>query len=116
MTALRLFLFLALALPAAAWAKRVNFDFEEADLRAVIQAVAEFTGKNFLVDPAVKGKVTVMAPEPLTEDEAYRVFQSVLEVNGYVTVESAGVIKIVPAARGEPAACPPGAGRQTQAA
>lgn len=110
MISLRLFLFLALASPAAAWAKTVNFDFEDADLRAVIQAVAEFTGKNFLVDPAVKGKVTVVAPEPLTEDEAYRVFQSVLEVNGYATVASAGVIKIVPAAQGRTRGLPPGGG------
>ena len=78
----------------------VNFDFKDAELRSVIQAVAEFTGKNFLLDPAVKGKVTVVAPELLTEEEAYRVFQSVLEVNGYVTVESGGVIKIVPEEEG----------------
>ncbi|HKL78208.1 MAG TPA: type II secretion system protein GspD, partial [Gammaproteobacteria bacterium] len=66
----------------AAGAQEVNFDFENADLRAVIQAVAKFTGRNFLVDPRVKGKVTVVAPAPLAEEEAYKVFQSVLEVNG----------------------------------
>ena len=83
------------------YSQDINFDFEDADLRAVIQAVAEFTGRNFLVDPAVKGKVTVVAPEALTEEEAYRVFQSVLEVNGYVTVEAGGVIKIVPEVEGK---------------
>ena len=82
-------------------AQDINFDFEEAELRAVIQAVAEFTGRNFLVDPSVKGTVTVVAPEPLTQEEAYRVFQSVLEVNGYVTVEADGVIKIVPQDKGK---------------
>ena len=81
-------------------AQQVNFDFEDADLRTVIQAVAEFTGKNFLVDPRVKGKVTVVAPDPLTEDEAYQAFLSVLEVNGFVTVESDGVTKIVPQEEG----------------
>ncbi|MDE0285194.1 MAG: hypothetical protein OXN26_11680, partial [Gammaproteobacteria bacterium] len=86
---------------AAGTAQDINFDFEEAELRAVIQAVAEFTGRNFLVDPSVNGTVTVVAPEPLTEEEAYRVFQSVLEVNGYVTVEADGVTKIVPQDKGK---------------
>lgn len=87
--------------PTAALAQEVNFDFENADLRAVIQAVAEFTGKNFLVDPRVKGKVTVVAPTPLSEEEAYKVFQSVLEVNGYVTVVGDGATKIVPQEEGK---------------
>ncbi len=89
------------AVSAAGRAQDINFDFEEAELRAVIQAVAEFTGRNFLVDPAVKGTVTVVAPQTLTEEEAYRVFQSVLEVNGYVTVEADGVTKIVPQDKGK---------------
>ena len=90
-----------LGFPATGVAQDINFDFEEAELRSVIQAVAEFTGRNFLVDPSVKGTVTVVAPEPLTEEEAYRVFQSVLEVNGFVTVDSNGVTKIVPQDKGK---------------
>ena len=90
-----------LSLTAKGYAQDINFDFEDAELRSVIQAVAEFTGRNFLVDPAVEGKVTVVAPVPLTEEEAFRVFQSVLEVNGYVTVEADGVTKIVPQDKGK---------------
>ena len=98
----RLFLYAGLLLLTVnSVAQDINFDFEEAELRAVIQAVAEFTGRNFLVDPSVKGTVTVVAPQPLTEEEAYRVFQSVLEVNGYVTVEADGVTKIVPQDKGK---------------
>ncbi|NNE38361.1 MAG: type II secretion system protein GspD [Gammaproteobacteria bacterium] len=85
----------------AAMAQQVNFDFEDANLRTVIQAVAEFSGRNFLVDPRVQGKVTVVAPTPLTEEQAYKVFQAVLEVNGFVTVEADGAIKIVPAEEGK---------------
>ena len=85
----------------AGYSQEISFDFEDAELRSVIQAVAEFTGRNFLVDPGVEGKVTVVAPDPLSEEEAYRVFQSVLEVNGYVTVESEGVTKIVPVDKGK---------------
>ena len=90
-----------LAGPQMVRAQQVNFDFEEADLRTVIQAVSEFTGKNFLVDPRVQGKVTVVAPTPLTVEQAYKVFQSVLEVNGFVTVDADGAVKIVPAEEGK---------------
>ncbi|MCY4154990.1 MAG: type II secretion system secretin GspD [Gammaproteobacteria bacterium] len=100
--------------PVAGNAQDIDFDFEKAELRAVIQAVAEFTGRNFLVDPSVEGTVTVVAPEPLTEAEAYRVFQSVLEVNGYTTVEAAGVTKIVPQDKGKLEATFP-SGRETSA-
>ena len=92
---------LLLAVSAAGLAQDINFDFEDAELRSVIQAVAEFTGRNFLVDPDVKGKVTVVAPRALTEEEAYRVFQSVLEVNGFTTVDADGVTKIVPQEEGK---------------
>ncbi len=107
-----LLLFAALAgFAGKAHSQTVNFDFEDADLRVVIKAVAEFTGRNFLVDPEVKGRVTVVAPRPLTQEEAYRVFQAVLEVNGYVTVESQGVTKIVPEVEGKVhGPSPPGAG------
>ncbi|MEF8792653.1 type II secretion system secretin GspD [Thiohalorhabdus sp.] len=83
-------------------AAKVNFDFQDADLRAVIQAVAEFTGRNFLVDPRVEGKVTVIAPQGLNEDEAFRVFKSVLETNGYVLARGeGGVAKIIPQQEGK---------------
>ena len=97
LTTMTLLLTLSLNLNAA----EVNFDFQDADLRTVIQAVSEFTGKNFLVDPRVKGKVTVVAPDPLSEAEAYKAFLSVLEINGYVTVDSEGMTKIVPQEEGK---------------
>ena len=91
-----------LSLSARAGAARtVNFEFDGADLRTVIKAVAEFTGKNFLVDPAVKGTVTVVAPQPVTEEEAYKAFLSILEVHGYIAVESDGMTKIVPQEEGK---------------
>jgi len=105
-------LFGLLGRPMAAGAQEVNFDFENADLRAVIQAVSEFTGRNFLVDPRVKGKVTVVAPSPLAEQEAYKTFQSVLEVNGYVTVEGEGATKIVPQEEGKHRALKMGEGEE----
>jgi general secretion pathway protein D len=57
------------------------------------------TGKNFVVDNAVQGNVTILSPTKISEEEAYRVFESVLEVHGFTTVTSGSVIKILPSAR-----------------
>src|SRR5699024_3479157 len=54
-------------------------------------------GKNFVVDPRVRARdVTVISREPLTGDEVYELFLSVLQVHGYAAVESGDVVKIVP--------------------
>jgi general secretion pathway protein D len=70
--------------------------FNDMDITFFIKWIAEETGRNFVVDSNVKGKVTIISPRSLTIDEAYKVFESVLEVNGYTTVPSGNVIKIVP--------------------
>lgn len=80
----------------AATAKDITLNFKNADIRAFIEFVAGFSGKNFLVDNRVKGNVTIVSPAPISEQEAYDVFLSVLEVNGFATVPSGSVIKIVP--------------------
>ena len=97
---------------AAQDGRTVQFDFQDAQLRAVIEAVAKFTGRNFLVDPRVKGKVTVLGPNRLTPEEAYKAFQSVLAVNGFITVEGDGVTKIVPQQEGKQQALPVTSGRE----
>jgi general secretion pathway protein D len=81
----------------------VDIGFEDADIRVFIRFVSKVTGRNFVVDPKVRGNVTVVSPTRIPLDEVYRVFQSVLEVHGYTTVEAGGVVKIVPsaAARGK---------------
>ncbi|MGD9319321.1 MAG: type II secretion system secretin GspD [Desulfobacteraceae bacterium] len=81
----------------------VTIDFDNVDITLFIKFVSELTGKNFVVDKAVKGKVTIISPTKITVQEAYRVFESVLEVHGYTTVPAGKIIKIVPAvaARGK---------------
>jgi len=79
-------------------ASDVTMNFKDADIRAFIDFVAGFSGKNFLVDNRVKGKVTIVSPSPIHEDDAYNVFLSVLEVNGYAAVKAGSVIKIIPRA------------------
>ncbi|MEW6262537.1 MAG: type II secretion system secretin GspD [Thermodesulfobacteriota bacterium] len=74
---------------------KVAIDFRDADIRVVAKFISEITGKNFVFDSDVKEKVTVFSPTEVTADEAYRLFETVLKVNGYTTVPSDGVIKIV---------------------
>jgi general secretion pathway protein D len=76
--------------------KYVTIDFDNVDILAFIKFISELTGKNFVVDEAVKGKVSVFSPRKISSDEAYRVFESVLEIHGLTTVPSGDVIKIVP--------------------
>jgi len=75
----------------------VTIDFDNVDITLFIKFISELTGKNFIIDNAVKGKVTVISPTKISIDEAYKVFESVLEVHGFSTVPSGAVIKIVPA-------------------
>jgi len=78
-------------------AETVTLNFKDTDLTAVIGAVSEMTGENFIVDPRVKGKVTVISSQPMDADEVYQVFLSVLKVHGFSAIPSDNVIKIVPA-------------------
>jgi len=75
----------------------VTIDFNDVDINLFVKYISELTGKNFIVDRAVKGNVTIISPTRISEEDAYRVFESVLEVHGFTTIPSGSVIKIVPA-------------------
>ena len=75
----------------------VTIDFDDVDLPVFIKFISELTGKNFVIDNAVKGKVSIVSPTKISADEAYRVFESVLEVHGFAAVPAGSIIKIVPA-------------------
>jgi len=75
----------------------VTIDFDNVDIGLFIKFISELTGKNFVVDKAVKGKVTIISPTKISVKEAYKVFESVLEVHGFTTVPAGKIIKIVPA-------------------
>ncbi|MBN1105238.1 MAG: type II secretion system secretin GspD [Deltaproteobacteria bacterium] len=89
--------------------KYITMNFRDVDLTTLIKFISDLTGRNFLVDPAVKGQVTILSPSKVTMDEAYRVFLSVLEVHGFTIVEAGKVTKIIPSA----AARTKGMGMQT---
>jgi general secretion pathway protein D len=71
-------------------------DFDQVDIKVFIKFISELTGKNFVVDDKVRGKVTVLSPSKISVEEAYKVFESVLEVHGFTTVPAGKVIKVVP--------------------
>lgn len=71
-------------------------NLNDADISVFIQTVSEITGFNFVIDPRVKGKVTVITSTPTSAERIYEIFLSTLEVNGYVAIPSGDVIKIVP--------------------
>lgn len=85
-------------LPKKNSAGMITMNFKDVDIGVFIKFISELTGKNFLIDPAVKGNITVLSPEKVTVGEAYRVFLSVLEVHGYAAVPTGKIIKIIPAA------------------
>lgn len=74
---------------------QVSLDLRDADSRSFVEIVSENTGRSFVVDPAVRGTVTVLAPNQLTADELYEVFLSVLELDRLTVIEGAGADRIV---------------------
>ena len=74
----------------------ITIDFNNVDIIVFIKFISELTETNFVIDQRVKGKVTIISPSKISLQEAYKVFESVLEVHGYTTVKSGEVIKIIP--------------------
>lgn len=74
----------------------ISINFDNAPIMEVIDVMSRVTGKNFIIDPAVKGNVTVIAPKRVPKEEALGVFESILELNGFSLVSLGNVIKVVP--------------------
>ena len=78
--------------------KYVTLDFDNVDISVLVKFVSELTGKNFLIDDKVKGKVTILSPKKIPVEDVYKVFLSVLEINGFTVVPAGNMIKIIPVA------------------
>ena len=73
------------------------FNFQDADIQAVVKTVSQITGKNFLIDPRVRGKLTIISTQPVSRKAIYQIFLASLKAQGYTAVPSAsGFIKLVP--------------------
>lgn len=80
----------------ASHAQTWKINLRDADLTAFINEVADITGKNFAVDPRVRGNVTVISNKALNKNEVYELFLGVLNVNGVVAIPSGNTIRLVP--------------------
>ena len=76
--------------------RKVTIDFRDVDLKIVAKFISELMNKNFIFDRQVQGKVTVYSPSKVSPEEAYRLFESVLEVHGFTTIPYGKYIKIIP--------------------
>jgi len=99
LTSLRLLLaatVLAVTAIATAQQPAATLNWKDADIRQVVEAVSAVTGKNFILDPRVTGRVTLLSPTPLGPDALYEAFLSILQVHGYVAIDSGDLVKIIP--------------------
>ena len=88
---------LLLLMAPSVWAEKTwKINLKDADISALVNEMAEITGKNFVVDPRVKGNVTVISSRAMSSSELYELFQSVLSINGFAAVPNGPVIKILP--------------------
>lgn len=76
----------------------ITLNIVNADIEGVVKAVGEITGKNFVIDPRVKGTVNIVSARPISKALVYDVFLSALRLQGYAAVEDRGVVKILPEA------------------
>lgn len=75
----------------------VNLDFQDVEIATVIDTIARLTERNFVYDDRVRGRVTIISPTPIPVEQAYTVFESVLQVKGFTTVDApGGVVKVIP--------------------
>lgn len=84
------------AVSTAADPDSVTLNFVNADIEGVVKAVGEIAGKNFLLDPRVKGTINIVSARPMSRSLVYEVFLSALRLQGYAAIEERGVVKIVP--------------------
>lgn len=84
------------ALPERKPDEKVYLNVQDQDIKDVIKQISKATGKNFIIDSKVRGKVTIISERMMTQEEAYQAFLSALEVAGYTVVTGpGGIIKVV---------------------
>lgn len=72
-----------------------QINLKDADIEAFISQVADITGKSFVLDPRVKGKVSVLSSEPMNRDSVYELFLSVLQIHGLAAVPAGDVTLVI---------------------
>src|SRR5690606_12185053 len=78
--------------------QRTTLNFNEAELHGVLRALAQFTGRNFVVDPRVRGQLTLISEAPVDADTAYAMLLSALRMQFYSSIYVVGGTRVVPEA------------------
>ena len=86
-------------------------NYKEADIRQIVEAVSAVTDRNFIIDPRVNAKVTMLSKTPMTPDAFYEAFLAILEVHQLAAMQSGDIIKIIPNATARQYGAPMGSGR-----
>ena len=81
---------------ATAAGDKVSLNFVQADIDAVAGAIGQMSNRTFILDPRVRGQITLATPEPVARDEAYRMLLAVLRMQGFAVVEDGRFAKVVP--------------------
>ncbi|MCB1946329.1 MAG: type II secretion system protein GspD, partial [Thauera sp.] len=90
----------------------VALNFQNAEIDSVIQAIGRISGRNFLIDPRVKGKINLITNTPVAPELTYQILLSALRLQGYAAIEESGVTKLVPEADAKLHGVPVVSGRQ----
>lgn len=102
-----IWIFLGLfGLSRSGWAEEHmhTLNLQDTEIRLLVETISDITGKNFVIDPEVTGKITVISGQPVPEDKIYDLFLSILSVNGFTTETQGDTIKIIPIAKSNPLA------------
>src|SRR5579864_1124828 len=86
----------AVTSPAHPPPNEITMNFQNVDIPVLAKFISEITGKNFVIDENVRGKISIISPTKVTPDQAYDIFQSVLQLKGFTTQTAGRVIKIIP--------------------
>jgi len=79
-----------------------TLNLQDTEIRLLVETISDITGKNFVIDPEVTGKITVISGQPIPEDKVYDLFLSILSVNGFTTETQGNTIKIIPVGKSNP--------------
>lgn len=79
-----------------------TLNLQDTEIRLLVETISDITGKNFVIDPEVSGKITVISGQPVSEDKIYDLFLSILSVNGFATETNGDTIKIIPIDKSNP--------------
>lgn len=86
--------------------EKITLNFVNTDIESVVKAVGMITGKNFILDPRVKGTINIVSSSPVSKDLVYQILLSGLRLQGFSAVENGSVVRIVPESDAKQSATP----------